>query len=77
MTSAEKCRTMGWEPGDVLRGDEGYGPVYIVITGIGRTDVFAVPLSDYEQGYRDCCWTLEFRDWRQVGSNGRLWRGPE
>jgi hypothetical protein len=68
MTAAETCRQNGWEKGDVLEGDEGYGPERILLTAIGESAILARTI--FRRGEpvdeRECLWSLECRDWRKV-----------
>lgn len=66
--SAELCREKGWQVGDKLVGDEGYGPTVIQITAIGERNVLAKRIShdgEPEDGYENI-WTLFCRDWEKV-----------
>lgn len=65
---ADVCRRLGWLPGTLLEGDEGYGPSVIRITALGETEILArrvrhngQPVNDHETN-----WTLSCRDWKQV-----------
>lgn len=67
-SSAAACRRLGWGPGTVLEGDQGYGTTRIRITAVGETSILAVavarrgkPVSDYET-----TWTLHHRDWHRA-----------
>ena len=71
MNAAETCRQNGWVVGDVLEGDEGYGPSRIRITAIGARVMVAVetwrngkplPADELSEGP----WSLECRDWKKV-----------
>lgn len=69
-TSAGLCRANGWTVGDVLEGDEGYGPTRIVITAIGEAGVLARAISHAGKPRNDSegIWTLLVRDWKKVPS---------
>lgn len=73
MTNAELCRVNGWKVGDVLEGDEGYGPTRIVLTAIGEDLVLARTLA--QDGTivdcREIPWSLKYRDWRKCNMGGR------
>jgi hypothetical protein len=66
----EKCRAMGWGPGTVLVGDEGYGWDAIRLTAVGEQSVLAVHVAMWRNGaWRfgqggENNWPLEYRDWR-------------
>lgn len=66
--SAQICRDNGWEVGDVLEGDEGYGPTRIRLTAIGESDILARALSHKGKplGHSEAPWTLSCRDWKRV-----------
>lgn len=65
---ADTCRRLGWAPGTLLEGDEGYGPSIIRITALGESHILArrvrdngKPVSD-----REGLWTLSCRDWKRI-----------
>jgi hypothetical protein len=60
-TDADFCREMGWEVGQRLIGDEGYGPAIIEITAIGKSSILARNI--HEHGW-ESQWTLRTRDWQ-------------
>ncbi len=69
-TERETLRLNGFDIGDILEGDEGYGPDRIMITAIGE-EVFICRWWDKsrlkwdrESGNT----TLNCRDWKKVGS---------
>jgi len=67
-TAAETCRQNGWQVGDVLEGDEDYGPTRIRITAIGEEGILARPILQSGRavdGY-ESPWNLAYRDWRKV-----------
>jgi hypothetical protein len=68
--SAETCRKNGWQVGDVLEGDEGYGPTRIKITAIGEQAILARRIMQDGNSVEDyeSTWTLACRDWRKVDS---------
>ena len=65
---AETLRLNNWGVGDLLEGDEGYGPDRILITAIGqeeflcRWDYKCTGIFSDEKGNT----TLSFRDWKKV-----------
>jgi hypothetical protein len=68
-SSADACRRLGWGPGTLLVGDEGYGPTVIKIIGIGERLIFAKQLShnnDARNSFDEALWTLSCRDWKEV-----------
>ena len=68
-SSADACRRLGWGPGTVIVGDEGYGPTVIAITGIGERAILAKQLSHkgIANNYPfEITWTLSCRDWKEV-----------
>lgn len=71
-SSAAFCRRMGWEPGTLLVGDEGYGPTVIRLTALGEARVLAVAVSRNGRpcDRREGLWTLSLRDWRPVAATG-------
>ena len=70
-SAARICRANGWTVGDVLEGDEGYGPDRIRITAIGKAAILA-RLVQYHgepcRGAAEGTWDLSLRQWRQVKS---------
>lgn len=70
---AQTCRENGWEVGQHLVGNEGYGPTVIVITAIGEECVLARAVShrgepvDADEG----TWTLTCRNWQPVEIDSR------
>jgi len=70
MNDAKKCRGKGWVPGDILEGDEGYGPTQILLTAIGKQSILAIEVSHNGKsvsGAMEDTWSLDYRDWRKVG----------
>ncbi len=69
-SSANFCRRMGWTPGTVLVGDEGYGPMTIEITAVGERGILARrPYRNVYSEYRDSSdglWTLGCREWQRI-----------
>jgi hypothetical protein len=67
--SYTKCMKHGWQVGDILEGDEGYGPDRIKIRAIvqGWDGILAEKMSGNYKGDISV-WTLEYRDWKKVGS---------
>lgn len=66
--AADICRRNGWIEGDVLEGDEGYGPTQIRITAIGEETVLARGISHKGKPMREPeqCWGLSGRKWKKV-----------
>lgn len=60
-TNADFARRMGWGPGTVIEGDEGYGMERRTITAIGREKVLAVADVGGERTL-----DLYWRDWREA-----------
>ena len=67
-SDAEICREKGWNVGDVLEGDEGYGPTQILITAIGEKHILAKELSHSGSDRQRCesHWTVQCREWKKV-----------
>ncbi len=69
MTERKTLELNGWGIGDILEGDEGYGPQWILITAIGE-ETFLCRWK-YEAGQKFGAekgnTTLTCRDWRKVG----------
>lgn len=67
LSAAAICRANGWEPGQHLVGDEGYGPTIIRITAIGAEQILAVQVSHNGRlsgrGWENS-WVLWCRDWQ-------------
>jgi len=59
--SAALCRVHHWKAGDVLEGDEGYGPERITLTAVGEQSILAKGPGGYESA-----WTLASRCWGRV-----------
>ena len=69
MNDVQKCKRNGWKVGTRLVGDEGYGPIVIEITAIGRERILAIEISHNGEPYPDLVemdWTLSKRKWRKV-----------
>lgn len=66
MTDAQICSRMGWIVGDILEGDEGYGPERIQITAIGEESILAKEV--YPEKSTEALWSLDCRDWRKVSN---------
>ena len=67
---ARELRKLGFGVGDIIEGDEGYGPSRILITAIGRDGFLCV--WDYKctgdfTGPESGSTTLSCRDWKRVG----------
>jgi hypothetical protein len=61
------CRERGWEPGQHLIGDEGYGPNIIRITAVGEAAILARCVfhgGKPDTQSRENTWTLRCRDWQ-------------
>lgn len=61
------CRKNGWTTGDILEGDEGFGPERIVITAIGQASILARLIDRDGNLHDESLWTLRYRQWRKVG----------
>lgn len=67
-TEKETLALNGWGVGDILEGDEGYGPARIIITAIGeerflcRWDYKCTGIYAKETGGT----TLNLREWKKV-----------
>jgi hypothetical protein len=74
-TERETLELNGWGIGDILEGDEGYGPDRIKITGIGeerflcRWDNKCKGVYAEESGFT----TLNCRDWKKVFGPLETW----
>lgn len=65
-SDAAFARRMGYTPGTVLVGNEGYGDTYLTITGLGEECVLARAWTErHGHGYEKL-WTLRCRHWQQV-----------
>lgn len=60
---ADAARRKGWKVGDVVEGDEGYGPERLTITAIGEDNLLVRSNSE-----REHLLTLNYRCWRKVRS---------
>lgn len=67
-SDSETCRENGWNVGDVLEGDEGFGPTRILITAIGEKHILARKLSHSGTACQgdESHWTLQCRDWKKI-----------
>lgn len=67
---ADTCRMNGWVVGDVLEGDEGYGPTRIRITAIGEDAILARQISHNGKARTEpeLLWGLDARPWVRVSS---------
>ena len=68
-TEVETLKLNGWSLGDILEGDEGYGPDQIKIIAMGHEN-FICQWRDLETGLfsrESCNTTLRCREWRKVG----------
>jgi hypothetical protein len=63
-SDAEECRARGFQPGDRLIGNEGYGPTEIVITVIGEKKILAKTVAQNGNPLKrpENIWTLSGRD---------------
>lgn len=65
----ETCELNGFVVGDVIEGDEGYGPSRILITAIGQESLLARCLSHPGKpvcGHGESLWTLSYREWKKI-----------
>lgn len=60
-TTASFCRRMGYGPGTHLVGDEGYGPMTLVITAVGNRTILGYNLDTPEF---ETSWSLAHRHWK-------------
>jgi hypothetical protein len=67
-TEVDTLRINGWGVGDILEGDEGYGPVKIRITAIGEEKFLCKWLYTTGWGDESGNTTLLHRDWKKVDS---------
>lgn len=61
-TETETCKLNGWTVGDIIEGDEGYGPTRIIITAIGVRKILACQID----GDCESPWTFACREWEKV-----------
>ena len=68
-TERETLELNGWGVGDILEGDEGYGPQWLVITAIGEETFLCRWKYREDEGFRHEAGntTLTCRDWCKVG----------
>ena len=59
-SNADFVRRMGWQVGDRLVADEGYGPTVLTLTAIGREVILAIP---DKPGGVEAVWSLRNRNW--------------
>jgi hypothetical protein len=66
-SDAEECRERGFNVGDRLIGDEGYGPTVIKLTAIGEKCLLAKQISSNGKPapLGENLWTLSCRDWEK------------
>ncbi|HPB98053.1 MAG TPA: hypothetical protein PKW66_19205 [Polyangiaceae bacterium] len=72
-TDRQTLELNGWGIGDILEGDEGYGPQRIVITAIGE-ECFLCRWDRHMDGKwsdESGITTLRCREWRKVGETSR------
>lgn len=69
---ADFCRQNGWDVGQYLVGDEGYGPTVIRITAIGEHSILARAVRRYGEPRQsiETTWTLACRDWQPCQPDG-------
>lgn len=65
-SDAAFARRMGYTPGTVLVGNEGYGDTYLTITGLGEERVLARAWTERHGHGWEKLWTLRCRNWQQV-----------
>jgi hypothetical protein len=67
-SDAEEFRQRGFQVGDKLVGDEGYGPTVIQLTAIGERKLLAKEVSHNGVAVEgtETSWTLSERDWQKV-----------
>jgi hypothetical protein len=67
-TSAERCSQEGWKVGDVLEGNEGYGPVRVRITQIRETEVLGrcIEQSSIEVATSEQQWSFLHYSWHKI-----------
>ncbi|WP_138437990.1 DUF7241 domain-containing protein [Marinobacter shengliensis] len=73
-TEVETLKLNGWGLGDILEGDEGYGPDQIKIIAMGN-ERFICQWRNRETGVFDRespNTTLSCREWRKVGSDAEM-----
>lgn len=75
LSDADRCRALGWGPGTVLVGDEGYGPTVIEITAVGAERIMARQISHSAKPGDgvERSWTLRLRDWRPLPAGDPAW----
>lgn len=61
--TADYCRRMKYQPGTHLTGDEGYGPLTLVITAVGEQTILAYNL---ETPNLESSWDLHTRPWKET-----------
>lgn len=62
-TTAGYCRRLGYGPGTHLVGDEGYGPMTLVITAVGTRTILGYNLDTPEF---ESTWNLGYRPWKKT-----------
>lgn len=65
-SDASFARRMGYVPGTVLVGNEGYGDTYLTITGVGEERILARAWTERHGHWWEKLWTLRYRDWQKV-----------
>lgn len=70
VSDAEECRDRGFNVGDLLVGNEGYGPTVIELCYIGERRILAHTISHNgkvfsDHLHREETWTLSMRDWEK------------
>lgn len=76
-TERETIELNGWGVGDILEGDEGYGPQRILITAIGEEGFLCRWDRDCsgQYGEESGSATLRVREWKKIGADKRLHSG--
>ena len=64
MNDAALCRKNEWIVGDILEGDEGFGPERMLITAIGESALLGISLKSKRS--HEGSWALAFRNWKKV-----------
>lgn len=63
---ADFARRMGYTPGTVLVGNEGYGDTYLTITGLGEERLLARAWTERHGHCFEKLWTLRYRNWQRA-----------
>lgn len=63
-SSADFCREMGWQAGQIVTGsDDGYGEVTVRITAIGDESVLGRTVHKSKPQSGENLWSFHYRDW--------------